>query len=204
MVVSQFSLFFSFHFLSTPDRFELFLNFVDWPKIMCCWLGREQSQLKGVSLGYLYLYKFIYKLMKPTSWGIKFWRPEAVCTHCRFTQAFYFHCLSFVPVAATSREEAKTATQTTDVASAAVLRVLLLMSTSSSLIKISTLEEQNLLFSSAWESDTLYTWSPCILNRLKALTEKSYFRVWHASWLESFYIESNVWPGNEGTGGRRQ
>lgn len=174
---------------------------------MCCWFdkaGTEQSQLKGVSLGYLYLYKFIYKLMKDTSWGIRFWRPEAGCTHCRLTQVFHFHYLSFVPAAATSREEAKTATHTTDVTSAAVLRVLLLTSKSSILIKISKLEEQNLPFSSAWESDTLYTWSQCILNRAKALTEKSYFRVWRASQLESFYRQSNVWPGNEGTGGRRQ
>lgn len=75
---------------------------------------------------------------------------------------------------------------TTDVAAAA-LRVLLLTSTSSTLIKISTVKEQNLPFSSAWESDTLYIWSRCILNRSKALTEKSYFKVWHASRLESFY-----------------
>lgn len=142
--------------------------------------------------------------MKDTSWRIRFWRPEAGCTPCRLTQAFHFHCLSFVPAAVKSREEAKTATRTTDVASAAALRVLLLTSTSSTLIKISKLKEQSLPFSSAWESDTLYTWSRCILNRSKALTEKSYFRVWHASRLESFYRQSNVWPGNEGTGGTRQ
>lgn len=136
--------------------------------------------------------------MKDTSWGIRFWRPEAGCTHCILTQAFHFHCLSFVPAAATSREEAKYATHTT------VLRVPLLTSTSSTLIKISKLKEQNRPLSSAWESDTLYTWSRYILNRSKALTEKSYFRVWHASRLESFYRQSNVWPGNEGTGGRRQ